>query len=46
MDGAASETAKDVQDVAENLGLAAPCIPENKDTEQSAEWWKSLTPEQ
>ncbi|QKW23943.1 hypothetical protein HUT16_36925 [Kitasatospora sp. NA04385] len=46
VDGAASESAKDVQDVAKDLGLAAPYIPENKDPKQSAEWWKSLTPEQ
>ncbi|MFC8719419.1 hypothetical protein [Kitasatospora sp. NPDC057198] len=46
MDGAASESAKDVQDVAKDLGLAAPYVQENKDPEQSAEWWKSLTPEQ
>ncbi|MDR3081274.1 MAG: hypothetical protein LBV60_10185 [Streptomyces sp.] len=44
--GAAAESAKDVQDVAKDLGLAAPYIPENKDPKQSAEWWKSLTPEQ
>ncbi|MFI1524472.1 alpha/beta hydrolase, partial [Kitasatospora cineracea] len=35
-----------VQDVAKDLGLATPYIPENKDPKQSAEWWKSLTPEQ
>ncbi|MEV7211472.1 alpha/beta hydrolase [Kitasatospora cineracea] len=46
VDGAASESAKDVQDVAGDLGLAAPYIPENKDPQQSAAWWKSLTPEQ
>ncbi|QKW23964.1 hypothetical protein HUT16_37145 [Kitasatospora sp. NA04385] len=44
--GAAGESAKDVRDVAEDLGLAAPYIPENKDPAQSAQWWKSLTPEQ
>ncbi|MFF2815634.1 alpha/beta hydrolase [Kitasatospora cineracea] len=44
--GAAAESAQDVQDVAKDLGLAAPYIPENKDPRQSAEWWKSLTPEQ
>ncbi len=44
--GAAGASAEDVQDVARDLGLAAPYIPENKDPAQSAEWWKSLTPEQ
>ncbi|PBC71055.1 alpha/beta hydrolase family protein [Streptomyces sp. TLI_235] len=44
--GAAAESAQDAKDVARDLGLAAPYIPENKDPKQAADWWKSLTPEQ
>ncbi|MFC5667381.1 alpha/beta hydrolase [Kitasatospora misakiensis] len=44
--GAAAETARDVRDVEKDLGLTSPYIPENTDPQKSADWWKSLTPEQ
>ncbi|MFJ2865468.1 alpha/beta hydrolase [Kitasatospora sp. NPDC087314] len=44
--GSTAETATDVKDVAKDLGLADPYVPENKDPQKSADWWKSLTPEQ
>ncbi len=43
--GSTAETATDVKDVAKDLGLADP-VPDNKDPQKSADWWKSLTPEQ
>ncbi|GAB7188077.1 hypothetical protein ATKI12_7908 [Kitasatospora sp. Ki12] len=44
--GSTAETATDVKDVAKDLGLADPYVPDNKDPQKSADWWKSLTPEQ
>ncbi|MEE1821625.1 alpha/beta hydrolase [Streptomyces sp. BE20] len=44
--GFAAETAADVRDVAKDLGLADPYVPDNKDPKASADWWKYLTPEQ
>ncbi len=44
--GSAAETAADVRDVAKDLGLADPYVPDNKDPKTSADWWKALTPEQ
>ncbi|MFD4661397.1 alpha/beta hydrolase [Kitasatospora sp. NPDC058444] len=44
--GSAAETATDVKDAAKDLGLADPYVPENKDPQKSADWWKSLTPDQ
>ncbi|MET8703786.1 alpha/beta hydrolase [Kitasatospora sp. NPDC004723] len=44
--GSAAETASDVREVAKDLGLADPYVPDNKDPQKSADWWKSLTPEQ
>nr|BFD96271.1 hypothetical protein KitaXyl93_76310 [Kitasatospora sp. Xyl93] len=44
--GSVAETATDVKDVAKDLGLSDPYVPENKDPQKSADWWKSLTPEQ
>ncbi|MFJ9448661.1 hypothetical protein ACIRRH_43795 [Kitasatospora sp. NPDC101235] len=44
--GSTAETAADVRDVAKDLGLADPYVPDNKDPQKSADWWKSLTPEQ
>ncbi|MEU1284533.1 alpha/beta hydrolase [Kitasatospora sp. NPDC005856] len=44
--GSTAETSTDVKDVAKDLGLADPYVPENKDPQKSADWWKSLTPEQ
>ncbi len=44
--GSAAETAADVRDVAKDLGLADAYVPDNKDPQKSADWWKSLTPEQ
>ncbi|MER7757210.1 alpha/beta hydrolase [Kitasatospora sp. NPDC097643] len=44
--GSTAETAQDVKDVMKDLGLANPYVPENKDPQKSADWWKSLTPEQ
>ncbi|WP_371494158.1 alpha/beta hydrolase family protein [Kitasatospora sp. NBC_00374] len=43
--GAAAESAQDAKDVTEDLGLTE-YIPANKDPQQAADWWKSLTPEQ
>ncbi|MFJ7247891.1 alpha/beta hydrolase [Kitasatospora sp. NPDC098652] len=44
--GSVGETAADVKDVAKDLGLTDPYVPDNKDPQKSADWWKSLTPEQ
>ncbi|MFF7459077.1 alpha/beta hydrolase [Kitasatospora sp. NPDC008115] len=44
--GSAAEAARDVKDIAKDLGLAEPYIPDNQDPQKSADWWKSLTPEQ
>ncbi|MFD7591082.1 alpha/beta hydrolase [Kitasatospora sp. NPDC059811] len=44
--GSTAETATDVKNVAKDLGLADPYVPDNKDPQKSADWWKSLTPEQ
>ncbi|MEE1788905.1 alpha/beta hydrolase [Streptomyces sp. SP17BM10] len=44
--GSTAETAADVKDVAKDLGLAEPSVPDNKDPQKSADWWKSLSPEQ
>ncbi|MFJ2863996.1 alpha/beta hydrolase [Kitasatospora sp. NPDC087314] len=44
--GSTAETATDVKDVAKDLGLAGLDVPDNKDPQKSADWWKSLTPEQ
>ncbi|MFD8785527.1 alpha/beta hydrolase [Kitasatospora sp. NPDC059599] len=44
--GSAAETAADVKDVAKDLGLVGPYIPDNTDPRKAADWWTSLTPEQ
>ncbi|MET9617493.1 alpha/beta hydrolase [Kitasatospora indigofera] len=44
--GSAAEAANDVKDVSKDLGLTGPYIPENKDPQKTADWWKTLTPEQ
>ncbi|MEV6975157.1 alpha/beta hydrolase [Kitasatospora sp. NPDC093806] len=44
--GSAAETARDVKDIEKDLGLSGPYIPENTDPQKSADWWKSLTPDQ
>lgn len=46
MFGSVADTATDVKAVAKDLGLADPYVPDNKDPQKSADWWKSLTPEQ
>jgi hypothetical protein len=44
--GAAAESARDAADVAKDLGLAAPAVPENTDPRRAAAWWAALTADQ
>ena len=44
--GAMSEAGRDVAAVTGDLGLVDPSIPDGKNPKESADWWKSLTPEQ
>ncbi|MFD7982044.1 alpha/beta hydrolase [Kitasatospora indigofera] len=44
--GATSEAGKDAQAVFKDLGLTDASLPDGKDPQRSADWWKSLTPEQ
>ncbi|MCX5210717.1 alpha/beta hydrolase [Kitasatospora sp. NBC_00240] len=45
--GATAETARDAAAVIRQLGLSSdPSIPDGKDPNRSADWWKSLTPDQ
>ncbi|MFB7382576.1 alpha/beta hydrolase [Kitasatospora purpeofusca] len=44
--GAVAETRTDAADVMKDLGLAESYIPDGKDPQKNAEWWKGLTPDQ
>ncbi|WP_369183461.1 alpha/beta hydrolase [Streptomyces sp. Y1] len=44
--GAVAETRTDVADVMKDLGLVDPYVPDGKDPQKNADWWKSLTPDQ
>ncbi|TYC66269.1 hypothetical protein EH183_43250 [Streptomyces sp. CB01881] len=44
--GSMAETRTDAADVMKDLGLADPSIPDGKDPQKNADWWKGLTPDQ
>ncbi|MFI9329339.1 alpha/beta hydrolase [Kitasatospora sp. NPDC052868] len=46
VNGAVAETRTDSADVMKDLGLAESYIPDGKDPQKNAEWWKGLTPGQ
>ncbi|MFJ6140566.1 alpha/beta hydrolase [Kitasatospora sp. NPDC092286] len=44
--GAMAETRTDAADVMKDLGLADAYVPDGKDPQKTAEWWKGLTADQ
>ncbi|MFE2728407.1 alpha/beta hydrolase [Kitasatospora sp. NPDC059327] len=44
--GAVAETRTDAADVMKDLGLADSYVPDGKDPQKNAEWWRGLTPGQ